>query len=103
MIRIRFFRARGIKSETYFGRTVVQFHVQTPSVVEYSNDEQIDVFDTQPLAENQVDEACEYAHTPAISAAIAAPTFRGIAILLIVTHLSLLLRSPHHIHFCHCL
>ena len=42
---------------------MAQFHMETPSVVEYSVDAQIDVFDTQAFAENQVDEACEHAHT----------------------------------------
>ena len=37
--------------------------METPSVVEYSIDAQIDVFDTEAFAENEVDAACEYAHT----------------------------------------
>ena len=35
--------------------------MQTPSVVEYSSDAQIDVFDTRAFAENQVDDTCEHA------------------------------------------
>ena len=40
-----------------------KFHMQTPSVVQYSIDAQIDVFDTQAFTEDQIKDTCEYAHT----------------------------------------
>ena len=36
--------------------------MQTPSVVEYSVDAQIDVLDTQPFTGNQIDDTCEHVH-----------------------------------------
>ena len=71
--------------------------METPSVVEYSIDAQIDVFDTQAFAENEVDAACEYAHTCNLGCH-GRTHFRGIAILPSVTHLSLstpLITTPH--------
>ena len=63
--------------------------MQNQSVVQDWIDSLIDVLNAQAFAEDQIEDTCEHAHTPAISAAIAAPTFRETASLLIVTHFSL--------------
>ena len=41
--------------------------MQTPSVVKYSIDTQIDVFDTQAFTEDQINDTCEYAHACSLS------------------------------------
>ena len=58
--------------------------MQNWSVIEDSIDSVIDVLNTQGFAEDLIDSPVS-THTPVISAAMAAPTFRGMSILLIVT------------------
>ena len=60
----------------------------------------IDILNTQAFVENEIKDFCEHAHTH-YSGSHCRTHIQRIAILLIVTHLSL--SSPRRIHFYHCL